>query len=379
MHFPTSSTMSVVREILGVAQVSGPPTAAVMSLITKPPPVPKKRKSFLKEAREVANLRDSDGLVTSPPMSPEDSGSRTWKWKKFRNSIALSGDQILLSHWDHREDEGNRDYSAVRCYISVELPDPTSVPETVVSDVTKKYNLTQTHFTNIFQTLDLTDLNFIVTADRLNLTVDQVKDVYYTVYAAAFPGRKCKYSHEADVERRKILEEKTVSIATEGAEKVNELRRREKELMAEIKELESDMKSLETEFSVVEKIITPEPAVAPVKTIKQKGSLVKLASEEKKPAGYEFINKYVPGVVELNAFLSGKSAEIPKSTVQMVGKQAVDFTALTQVSPNCTSFNSKKIMDFFTTLAELNEQEKQLTGFIRKREAEIKALSKLDS
>ena len=364
--------MSVVRDILGVQAQTGltSPVAAVMSVMTSKQSA-KKRKSFLKEAREVMNLRDSEGLVKSPLHTPPGEASRrSWKWKKFKNSSAMSGEYHLLSHWDYRDDD-NREYTATRCNVAVELAELSQASSQIISGLMSKYKqLTQDSIEDIFQLLKATELNFIVTADRSNsgLSVEQIKDIYYTVYADVFPHKKCKYSSASDAERRKVLEERQVTIATEGADKVAEMRKREKELAAELRDIENEIKKVESEASVIEKIINPEP-----KKVNQQAAL---ASSEKKPPGYEIVYKYIPGIVELNAFLTGKPAEVPSSTIQMVHKTPIDFSAFTKMSANCTSYNSKRVMDFFARLAELAEMEKTLTAYIKKRDAEIKAAKK---
>lgn len=361
--------MSVVRDILGVStgqpsQLS--PVAAVMSVMgAGNPKTSKKRKSFIREAREVANLRDSEGLVKSPPATPETEEKR-WRIRKFFISGALSGEPRLLSHWDHRDDD--RTYSATRCMVQVDMPEMT---EPARSEIIRKYpSISVGEIESIFQLLKTTELNFIVTSDRSGHPTELVKDMYYTAYVHAFPHKKCKYSLSADVERKKLLIERQELMATQGADRVTEMRKRERELVAEIKETESELKSLESEFLSVEKIIDwfePTP---------NGPKFAQLVSAEKKPPGYELINKYIPGIVELNAFLAGKPAELPQSTTQMVGKDRIDFSPFTKVNRACTSFNSKAVSDFFQQLAELNEMEKTLTAFIKKRDMDIKAAKK---
>ena len=367
--------MSVVRDILGVgpAKSSSSPVSALMSVMGAPPTVTKKRKSFLKEAREVASLRDSEGLIKSPPKTPEELENRKWKWNKFKNSAAFSKDIFLMSHWDYKQDE--KDYPAARCNIKPEIPQLADVSSDVLSDVAGKYNLSTQDIETLFEILEWSEVNFIITADRFgdDLSVDQIKDIYYTVFSHVFPTKKCKYSHASDIERRKILQERQLSIATEGLEKVNELKRREKELVSDIKEIESQMKSLEADFAPIEKLITEGWRKEPQK---KASAVICLASSEKKPPGYDLINKYLPGVVELQAFLSGKPAEVPQSTTQIVNKQSVDFSAFTKAYRYCTAFNSKEIIDFFAELNDIAEAEKTLTAFIKKREADIKKLKR---
>ena len=220
----------------------------------------KKRKSFLKEAREVSNLRDSESLVKSPLLTPPgETSNRKWKWKKFNNSSAMSGDTHLLSHWDYRDND-NREYAATRCDIGVEMAELSQASsETIAQLMSKHQHLTQTSLEEIFQLLTATELNFIVTTDRSQsgLSIEQIKDIYYSVYADAFPNKKCKYSYSSDVERRKLLEERQATIATEGLDKVAEMRKREKELAAEVRDIETEIKKIESEASVLEKIINP--------------------------------------------------------------------------------------------------------------------------
>ena len=365
--------MSVVRDILGVTAQTQSPMAAVMSSIgLASKPTTKKRKSFSSklESKEVANLRDSEGLVKSPPATPTGGDSRGWKWRKFKNSAAASGDP--LSHWDNRDDV-HRDYTAVRCNIGVDMPDLALADDQVLIDIEKRHRVDRRALEEVWETLRVTELNFIVAADRLGKSPEELKGMYYSVFSAMYPNKKCKYSFSADVERKKLLEERAVSIATEGAERVTEMKKREKELIGEIKEIENRLKTVQQESAVLEKLVNPDQP--PVATGK-KANQPRLASSETKAPGAELVAKYVPGVALLSAFLAGTKYEPPTNTTALVNKVAVDFSSLTRVPVQCTSFNSKKINDFFAKLAELSETEKALNAFIRKREADIKAASK---
>ena len=333
--------MSVVRDILGVQSSQQSPMAAVISSFTsaskKQPSVGRKRIRF--EKRELLNLRDSDTLVVSPPSSQEGS-SNSWKLKKFN----LSSNPYLLSHWDNRTDSEKEAYSGDRFNIQVEMPPHNS-------------------HERVFHTLRESELNFIVASDRLidedsTLTPERLKQIYYSVYAEAFPGRKCRFSFEAEVERKRILEERQKEGGSDKS--ASEIKKREKQLSGEIKELEKKLKDFETDSLFIDKLFSASHDKQDAK------SLVSLASAEKKPPGYDLIYKFLPGV-------TGTKSE---SSVMMVSKTPVDFAAMTQVSEGCTSFNSIKMIEFFRQLNELQETEKGLSAFIKKREAEIKALKK---
>ena len=373
--------MSVVRDILGVGQAQGPtsPLAAVMSTLSGPK-VSKKRKSFISkfESKELASLRDSETLVRSPltagtPTTPEaGESSKSWKWRKFRIS-SRPNDETVLSHWDNRTDE-SRDYSAVRCDISVDMVDLSKVDSSVLEEIMSKYQLTTQDLEDLFQDLKQYALNFIVVADRtkLKLSVEQIKDIYYATYMSYYPNKKCKYSYSVDVERKRILEERQLAMATEGIGKIEDMKKQEKKLSADIKELEARIKAIDADGDLLEKLIKGNPT-KPTTPSRKSIQGPHLASAGKKPNGYDLINKYLPGVVAL----TGKKPDVQgegSSTISYIGKQPIDFSAFTKVPEYCTSYNSAKVASFFQELNELMEKEKLLTSFIKKREAEIKSL-----
>ena len=344
--------MSVVREILGVQPVQQQSSglATVLSSLTSggSKQIARKRKST--EKRELANLRDSDTLVMSPPLTPESAMSSKaqhhWAWRKFKNSASVSTDSFLLSHWDNRNDP-DIDYSAVRCNVHPEMPllDPESVPD----------GISEGELQEVFDTLKNAELNFVVAADKLDTSPERLKQIYYSVYGKAFPARKCKYAYEADVERKRILEAKQ----KEGGGG-SEAKKREKEIVSQIKELENRIKEIDSDAKNLEKFIHPVDPVLPKKVV--------CASAEKKPPGYDLIYKYLPGV-------AGASS-VPSSVVQLTRTTSIDFSAMTQVPEGCTSFNSRPMMDFFQELSDLHEAEKALSSFIKKRECDIKNLRK---
>lgn len=384
--------MSVVRDILGVSAQQGPasPLTAVMSSLGSAPAKPatgKKRKSFLNkfESKEVQNLRDSESLIKSPPtaatpQTPESMipTSNRWKWRPFRNS-ARGADESALSHWDNRTDL-NRDYSAaVRCNVHVDMVDIEKVDESVLSAICKQYGLSKEELVTLFGMLRTYELNFYVAADKCALSVEQIKDIYYTAFSAFYPNKKCKYSFANDVERKAILEEREMSIATEGREKFQDMKRIDKQLTADIKQLEQRIKSLDSDASFLTQLIDKSPESVASKTKKSAPSTpgrksastvvqASLASTDKKPPGYDLIHKYIPGTVAVNG------GTLPASTTALAGKQAVDFSALTQLPIETTTFHSKRIAQFFQRLHDLTESEKALTAFIKKRDADIKAL-----
>ena len=186
--------------------------------------------------------------------------------------------------------------------------------------------------------------------------------MYYAAFARAFPNRKCKYSYDNDVERKEALEQR------QGEEKGPEWKKREKQLNVEIKDLEKKIKEFHADSSFLQRLVAP-PSHPEPSSNKEK---VSLASAEKKPAGYELIYKFLPG-------LAGPASKETSPQTLLVNKLPVDFSAISRLPEGCTSFNSRKIMKFFHELNDMHEAEKNLTAFIKKRELEIKTLKKNSS
>ena len=383
--FRSQLYMSVVRDILGVPQAalqSTSPLAAVMSSIglsTAPAPKPgRKRKSFASlKTKEIEKLRDSENLIISPIATPETpQGGRQWKFRPFRNSARE--DDVMLSHWDNREDL-MRDYSAARCKVPVQLPPIELADESVWS----KHGLNRDQFVHVFDLLQTFELNFVLVADRLNfpLSVEQIKDMYYSLYSIANPGKKCKYSFANDVERKRLLQDRQASIAAEGRKNVTEMNKSEKRILGEVKELEERLKVIDGDAALIDRVVLApgEGKKAPTTPSGKKGSTISgcsLASAEKKPTGADLVNKFLPGFPTPPPTGRRESVAAADSSTAIVLKQTIDMSAIKQIGTICTSFNSKRINDFFQQLNDLAEAEKSLTAFIRKRESELRAVSK---
>lgn len=376
--------MSVVREILGVRQKSdAAPIASVLSSISTAAPT-KKRKSFKAESREVASLRDTMNVIPlSPGMIDTTRTKRHWRWVPYRNT-ARGGDETnmaTLAHWDHRggdESPVREDYTAVKFNIPAEIPSLESVQDSQLLDhLAQRYSINKdVDIKLLFDLLSKFELRFPIAVDRFNsitghdISITAVKDIFYTVYAAVWPGRKCKYSVDQDEERREILQENQESVAMEGLETVTQKKKEEKRIISEIKEIEEQLKEIDDPFF---NDMVSRSALWP------RAPPVTAASLQKKPTGYEHVAKNLVGFVGVtgdSTKSTGSSSSLAPLMNSFVKQNSVDFTAIKQIPNFCSSVSSYRIADFFHQLAQLIEKEKALNGFVRKRENDIKTLVK---
>ena len=170
---------------------------------------------------------------------------------------------------------------------------------------------------------------------------------------------------------------------------MTEMNKSEKRILGEVKELEERLKVIDGDAALIDRVVLApgdgrlapgEGKKAPTTPSGKKGSSSSsgctLASAEKKPAGADFVNKFLPGFPAPPPSGRRESVAAADSSTAIVLKQTIDMSAIKQIGTICTSFNSKRINDFFQQLNDLTEAEKSLTAFIRKRESELRAVSK---
>lgn len=350
--------MSTVRDILGIqaAPTVTSPMASVMSSMGmgKTTPTQKKRKSFASrmESKLVASLRDSMNPLDSPPKS---SLSRHWEWVDFGNT-AHPG-HLRLSHWDSQKD---RDlYSGAKFNVQPQLPALSDLHISDKHSLLRKFGLQDTDLAYLFSLLVRFELRFVVVADYLQstrqppfgtLSLEGLKEIYYSVFTCVWPTKKCRFSADLERERRQALRDRFAVIAVEGAENLENKKKEEKRLLGEIKDLEVKIKLIESEQNSLSTVLFP-----PTTSAGDPHGLVSLFTK---------------------TCVAGGTKEAGKnSSVTAVLKPKLNF-ACALVPGICSRFSSPRIEIFLRQLGDLADQEKQLSNFVKKKDAEIKALQK---
>jgi hypothetical protein len=349
--------MSTVKEILGIqaTPVVAAPIASLMSSMGMGTTTPsaKKRKSFTtgKASKLVASLHDSMN-----PIAIRTRPYRKWGWMEFENN-GHSG-RLRLRHWDH--DPERKDYPGSRFNLAVDMPALTDLSDTDRERIITKFHLKDlSDLEGIFGVLARFELRFVVALDHINerrgsgsdLTIESLKDLYYSVYSIVFPSKKCRFSAESESERRECLEDRFRTVLAEGVDVVDSRKKEEKRLTMEIKELEQKLKSIESDQEQLASILFPEP------TSKDTHGLINL-----------YTKTCVPGAPK-----ETKSVATPIATAL---KPRLNFSTCL-VPAVCGKFNSPRIEAFLLELGQLAEQERALTTFIKRKETEIKSAQKI--
>jgi hypothetical protein len=346
-----SFSMSVVREILGVQKNEAPSSslAAVISSISHAAPKdkPRKRKSIV--PKEVRSLRDSESLKMglTPTVEEPMEICRSWKWAPFKNSARADG--LCLSHWDYNA--GREDYAAVKNNVRVQ---PLQIPNGSKIGV---YEIGEIKY--LFELIEIYSQNFHVIADRYDYnghsrTVEEIKEMYYSLYTLNYPNKKVKYSATADLERKALLEERLLMTAFEGVDKIEKIKNEEKMKLNELNEISNSIKQIDSNCLFFEKFLQTPP-VPP--TPSSKGSKPFLASSEKKVPGIDLVWKHLKGIHLENLMIPNCGGSKELTTVM---SNSVDFSAIDGIPSFCYSFNSRKFLEFFDQFNEIYENEKNL-------------------
>jgi len=279
-----------------------------------------------------------------------------------------------VTHWDYRglgdESPPAIDYPAARNNLKPDMPDISQMLASpaghqFLSEISLKYNLggSVEPIINIFEMLSRFDLRFPLVVDRLdspNLTLEQLKGLYYEIYAYFWPLKKCKYSPEADAERR--------ARASNMDSLDGQKKKEEKRLLLEIKEIENQISECTLDVTSILKS-SPQPST-PKKTCY-------MASSEKRPIGYDQFINHLPG--HMATAVSGELKTVSTHPQSTFVKQNVNFVAIEGIPKFCSNFSSPEIANFFSHISNLLEQEKSLNAFIRKQDSLLKGISKQSS